>query len=89
MRIFRRIAIPLLLFVFLAPAIIFANLGQKEKETLIKELPKDLAELNKLVIQFREQLEKMTPEERKQWCKDMQEKTEKSPPPIPIQFNCS
>lgn len=89
MRIFRRVAIPLLLFVFLTPVIVFAEPSPEEKEAIIKELPKDLAELNELVIPFQQWLGKLTPEERKQLCKNMQKKMEKSPPSIPIQFNCN
>jgi len=60
-------------------------LGTKELE----EFTKELAEWNELAIQLQRQLEKMTPEERKQWCKDTQEKMEKSLSPIPILFNCN
>ena len=71
----------------LNPIQVLAEPSDAEKKTF-EELAKDLDELNKAVIQLQKQLERMTPEERKQWCKDMKEKMEKSPPPIPIQFNC-
>lgn len=71
----------------ISPVPVFSQQTDDKRKTF-EELAKDLAEFNKLVIQFQKELEKMTPEERKQWCINMQGKMMENPPPILIQLNC-
>ena len=78
---------PLLAILLLNPVSVSAGLNEAEKKTY-EELEKDLAELNELIVKLQQVLEKMTPEERRQWCKNLQEKMEKNLPPIAIQLNC-
>lgn len=83
----KSIVLPLLAILLLNPVSISAGLNEVEKKTY-EELAKDLTELNELVVKLQQALEKLTPEEKRQWCKNLHEKMEKNPPPIPIQLNC-
>lgn len=85
----KRIVILLLAAIFVInPILVSAEPTKEEKEAAMKELAKDLAEFHELIILWQRSMEKLTPEERKQWCIHMQEEMKKNPPPIPLLFNC-
>lgn len=80
----------LLVAVFLASSSVLAEPNSEEIEALSKELAKDLNALNEVFIIWQQILEKMSPEEIKQWGENDKEKIEKAMPTpmIMIKFDC-
>lgn len=88
---FRKLlAILLLSTILLGPAYVYPFADQdKNYEAFVEDLANRLATLHIMMNQLNDLMKQMTPEERKQLCREIREEIAKNPPPIPvIIINC-